>query len=56
MPGLPPIVVPFVDVRDAAEAHVKALLIPGLHGKRIIVSKEETTMVTLARVLRNEFS
>lgn len=55
IPGLPVMTVPVVDVRDVAEAHVKALLQPGLHGKRIIINKEQQTMIALAEILHEEF-
>ena len=45
IPGLPNMTVPSVDVRDVAVAHIKALFTEGLHGKRILLNKESTTMV-----------
>ena len=40
IPGMPDLIMPTVDVRDVAEAHIQALVRPGLNGSRIILAKE----------------
>lgn len=51
IPGIPAMCVPSVDVRDVAEAHIKALFAPDLHGKRIIINKASQTLLDLANTL-----
>ena len=51
IPGIPNMSMPTVDVRDVADAHVKALFAKDIHGKRIIISKASQTMVELAQAL-----
>jgi dihydroflavonol-4-reductase len=55
IPGVPEMCVPSVDVRDVAEAHVRALFAKDLHGKRIILNKASMTMIDLANYLDEEF-
>ena len=58
VPGLPAgLVVPCVDVRDVAEAHVRALVSErSLNGERIPVSKASYLMAEeIAEILRGEF-
>ncbi|UWQ77543.1 NAD-dependent epimerase/dehydratase family protein [Leisingera sp. M658] len=54
-PALPNAGFPCVDVRDAAEAHVLALLRNGACGLRIIAASETRTMVEIARVIAKQF-
>ena len=57
VPGLPDMCLPCVDVRDVAEAHIKALITPGIHGQRIVISKDSYKFLDeIAVVLRDEFS
>jgi nucleoside-diphosphate-sugar epimerase len=46
VPGLPEMWLPCVDVRDVAEAHIEALVKPGLHGQRILLNKDSFQMIT----------
>ncbi|TPE58690.1 NAD-dependent epimerase/dehydratase family protein [Sandaracinobacter neustonicus] len=41
MPGLPHVGFSIVDVREVADAHVKALTVPGIDGERFIVAGDE---------------
>ena len=54
-PALPKASYPVVDVRDVAEAHVKALTAEGVGGRRLMVSANTLTMLEMARVLKTEF-
>ena len=54
IPGIPNMCVPSVDVRDVAEAHIKALFAKDLHGKRIIINKASQTLLDLANHLDQE--
>lgn len=40
LPGMPKIMFPIVDVREVAEAHLKALLVPEARNQRFILSSE----------------
>lgn len=57
MPVLPDIAIPFVDVRDVATAHVRALNAPAAAGQRILVAAQEsaTPMREVAELLRSTF-
>ena len=57
MPGTPDIAIPFVDVRDVATAHVRAIDAEGAAGKRILVAAQEraTPMKDVAALLREAF-
>ncbi len=48
IPGIPNMSMPTVDVRDVADAHIKALFAKDIHGKRIIINKASQTMIELA--------
>jgi dihydroflavonol-4-reductase len=53
VPGIPPISVPMVDVRDVAIAHVAALENPSVHGERFAASHPEPIRyLEVARILR----
>ena len=41
MPAVPAVGLTIVDVRDVAEAHVRALECPASHGKRIIMDADQ---------------
>jgi dihydroflavonol-4-reductase len=56
IPGVPNLTMPMVDVRDVATAHIRALVTPGLHKKRIIINSESNTLVFIAQVLDEEFA
>ena len=54
MPLIPPVGLPFCDVRDVAEAHIKALETPEAGGRYLVVS--ETLLFTeVAEMLRAKF-
>lgn len=55
MPGLPVMSLPSVDVRDVALGHVRAMMLPGLHGKRILLNKESAKITDFADMLDAEF-
>jgi dihydroflavonol-4-reductase len=52
MPGLPRLGFPLVDVRDVADAHVKALTQPGIDGERFLVAGPFLWLEDIARVLK----
>jgi dihydroflavonol-4-reductase len=53
VPGIPPISVPMVDVRDVAIAHVAALEIPAANGQRFAASHPEPIRyLEVAKILR----
>lgn len=52
--GVPDIILPFVDVRDVALAHIKAGFTPEASGRHI-VSGGETTLLDLGNTLRRHF-
>ena len=45
----------YIDVRDLAEAHVKALEVPEVGGERIIVSAREISAQRICDILRERF-
>ena len=51
-PGIPRLNFSIVDVRDVADAHVKALTGPGLDGERFIVAGEPYWLEDVARILK----
>uniref|UniRef100_A0A2P2I048 NADPH-dependent aldehyde reductase ARI1-like n=1 Tax=Hirondellea gigas TaxID=1518452 RepID=A0A2P2I048_9CRUS len=53
-PGHPSISVPFCDVRDVAEAHVKCLTTPAAAGKRFIIYSRCEWLATTAKILDEE--
>ena len=55
IPGVPNIALPTVDVRDVALGHVRALLTPGLHGKRILTTNKTMSLTEIADILDAEF-
>jgi len=54
-PGAPPYEVGMVDVRDVAEAHVRAAFLPNANG-RYIVFNEACSILGLAECLRDRFT
>lgn len=52
--GAPPFQVGMVDVRDVAEAHLRAAFVPDAEGRHI-TSKESHTFLDLANMLRGRF-
>jgi dihydroflavonol-4-reductase len=54
-PALPNASYPVVDVRDVAEAHVKALTAERAGGKRLMASANTLSMLEMAKVLKAEF-
>ena len=52
--GAPPLELGVVDVRDAAQAHIKAGFTPGASGRHICVSRS-MTMLEMGRALAGEF-
>ena len=55
-PGLPRIGFSFVDVRDVAECHVKAMEIPEAAGERFLATEGFLWFTEAAEVLRKKFS
>ena len=56
LPGMPLLRFHYVDVRDVALAHVRALEEPEAAGKRIILAAEEMWMADFATILHDEFA
>ena len=54
VPQLPKISTPFVDVRDVAEAHLKAITVPEAAGKRYLLTTEVHFYVQLGHWLANK--
>jgi dihydroflavonol-4-reductase len=52
LPGLPRLGFPVTDVRDVADAHVRALTHPGIDGERFLVAGEFLWLEDIARVLK----
>ncbi|WP_181008559.1 NAD-dependent epimerase/dehydratase family protein [Sphingomonas montanisoli] len=52
VPMAPDMVLPYVDVRDVAEAHVEAMLGPNAGGQRFIVSNPAEPLIAIADGLR----
>jgi dihydroflavonol-4-reductase len=52
LPGLPRLGFPVVDVRDVADAHVKALTHPGIDGERFLVAGPFLWLEDFARILK----
>jgi dihydroflavonol-4-reductase len=52
MPGLPRLGFPIVDVRDVANAHVKALTQPGIDGERFLVAGPFLWLEDIAAILK----
>ena len=53
-PMIPALSFPFVDVRDVAKLHLKAMITPGANGKRFIAARTKPTwMYEIAEVLFN---
>jgi len=55
IPGVPDSSMLFVDVRDVADAHFKAMWKEEANGKRYIIAPEPTTMPEMVKVLNKEF-
>ena len=55
LPGLPLLKFHYVDVRDVALAHVRALEEPEAAGKRVILAAEEMWMADFGKILHDEF-
>ncbi|HTO31250.1 MAG TPA: NAD-dependent epimerase/dehydratase family protein [Pararhizobium sp.] len=54
-PALPDFRVPVVDVRDVADAHVRALEVPEAIGERFIIAGETLSVKDIAAALRRDF-
>jgi dihydroflavonol-4-reductase len=54
-PGVPRMMMPSVDIKDVAQAHIIALEKPGLSGKRILISQESLWLSEIAKILDEEF-
>jgi dihydroflavonol-4-reductase len=52
LPACPDIGFEFVDVRDTADIHVRALTEPGLDGERFIASAQWLKLIDIARILK----
>jgi dihydroflavonol-4-reductase len=55
MPMIPNLILPYVDVRDVADAHVAAMTAPDAGGKRHIVANAGVPLPDVARMLRERF-
>ena len=56
MPGMGRLMVSLVDVRDVAEAHVRALETPEAAGKRIIISAKDMWFEEFGKIVHDEFA
>ncbi|GJL91405.1 NAD-dependent epimerase/dehydratase family protein [Hyphococcus sp.] len=54
-PAVPPASFPIVDVRDVAEAHVRALETPETGGRRLIASADTLSLKAVGDVLRDAY-
>jgi nucleoside-diphosphate-sugar epimerase len=54
VPGSPRIGFPIVDVRDIADAHIRAMTAPGLNGERFLCAGEFLWMSEISQILREE--
>lgn len=54
LPGYPRFGFPLVDVRDIAEAHVRAMEMPGMNGERFLCAGEFLWMEDIGRVLKEQ--
>lgn len=54
-PGMPKIMMPVVDVRDCAQAHLKAIKIPAAGNKRFILSARSLWFREYAEILKVAF-
>jgi dihydroflavonol-4-reductase len=54
VPGCPRIGFPVVDVRDIADAHIRAMTMPGLNGERFLCAGEFLWMGQISKILREE--
>lgn len=55
IPQAPRLFLPSVDVRDVAEAHIKAMTTPAAGGHRFCTSSQSLSMLDMANVLRTAF-
>lgn len=53
LPGLPHIGFPVCDVRDIADAHVRAMTLPGLNGERFLCTAETLWLSDVAAILKS---
>lgn len=53
-PAIPRVSFPVVDVRDLAELHVRAMLVPEAGGRRLIGAGETLSLAEVGRILREE--
>ncbi|VDN41575.1 unnamed protein product [Gongylonema pulchrum] len=57
MPAVPAVQFGLVDVRDVAQAHIRAMCEPRSDGQRILVTSQPSFwFIDIANVLRHEFS
>lgn len=54
-PALPKFAVPVVDVRDVADAHVRALTVAAAAGERFLIAGETLSLADFAAILRRRF-
>ncbi|WP_429816820.1 SDR family oxidoreductase [Ensifer sp. B1-9] len=53
-PALPKFSVPVVDVRDVADAHLRAMTVDGAAGERFLVAGETLSLADMASILRRQ--
>ena len=54
-PGVPRLMFPHVDVRDVAQAHINAMVFPGVKGLRFLLSQQSYWMIEDCEMLGKEF-
>lgn len=54
-PAVPGVYFPVVDVRDLAELHLKAMIVPKIGGRRLIGAGETMSMSEMAKLLKQAF-
>lgn len=54
MPGAPPVKLPFIDVRNVAEAHFNALKLP-VNGQRYAGNQGTVNFQEIARIISQNF-
>ena len=55
IPALPLIQIPCVDVRDCAQAHLQAILVPEAAGRRFLCANQPIFMTKFCDILREKY-
>ena len=55
MKGIPPVQLPFVDIRDVAAAHLQAILVPEAANRRFLVVGEMVWLLEVGECLNKKY-